>query len=144
MPLSSLILSSPLFKISFSFFILPYPTSSPLHPCTSLRISSWRTVTPQVLIISWAILPDLHGKIPLKQQSNYLSQTINISKYVTLFFFFFPSPSVFNKDHFHPLKSESKHRNVLLKMLKSVWVTGCIKMYKMLDFLINTAQKRYL
>lgn len=51
---------------------------------------------------------------------------------------------MFNKDHFHPLKSESKHRNVLLKMLESVWMTGYIKMYKRLDFLINTAQKRYL
>lgn len=51
---------------------------------------------------------------------------------------------MFNKDHFHPLKSESKHRSVLLKMLESVWMTGYIKMYKRLDFLINTAQKRYL
>lgn len=29
-------------------------------------------------------------------------------------------------------------------MLESVWMTGYIKMYKILDFLINTAQMRYL
>lgn len=36
------------------------------------------------------------------------------------------------------------NRNVLLKLLESVWMKGYIKMYKMLNFLINTAQKRYL
>ena len=137
-------------ELSYFLFLSPPPSfclflASPLHPCTRPRILAWRTVGPTDLNLpsgspTWPLSEKFHSK----QQNDYLSQTISISKYTASLFFSFSSHNMCNKDHFYPLKSESKHRNVLLKLLESVWMMGYIKMYKMLDFLINTAQKRYL
>lgn len=137
MPPSNPILSFPLLKI---FLLLHPPLPPPLPHCIPENLSL-ENCGPRGPVISWGpAWPS--GKASTQSSRDYFSQTLNISNYITPLFF--PFPDVFNKDHFHPLKSESKHRNVLLKMLASVWMTGYIKMYKMLDFLINTARKRYL
>lgn len=116
--LSLLLTSSPLTPHFFFFSTLPCPTSFHSHFCLLLGISVCLTMVLQVLFP----IEQPHsfsGKLLSKTQNDDFSHTTNVSKYITSILFS-PPCTVFNKDHFHPLKSESKHRNVLLKMLGSV------------------------